>query len=185
MDRFETIPGIDSIGWVSSRPLAEFDGFSNFVIDGKENSGPDELPSTTVTTGTQGAFDVLQIPLVRGRGLAPTDNAGGLPIALVNEDMVERYWDGEDPIGGRVRIGGYQSEAPWLTVVGVIGNIYSGNPEQPSFPQMIVPLRQNVTPNLGLLVRPVDGGDPLALVADIRREVAAVDADQPLGDVSA
>jgi len=94
---------------------------------------------------------------------------------------VERYWNGETPIGRRLRFGGIDSTEPWLTVVGVVGNLFTGNPDAPSFPQAIIPMHQNPRQGMGFVARPT--GDPLALVPALRQQVWAVDPDQPLGDV--
>ncbi len=181
MERVDALPGIESAGWLSARPIQEQDGTQAFLVEGGDIPEVDQLPFATVSTATQGALDVLELSVVRGRGFEPADTLDSLPIVLVNEDMVERYWNGETPIGRRLRFGGIDSTEPWLTVVGVVGNLFTGNPDAPSFPQAIVPMHQNPRRGMGFVARPT--GDPLALVPALRQQVWAVDPDQPLGDV--
>ena len=181
MERVDALPGIESAGWLSARPIQEQDGTQAFLVEGGDIPEVDQLPFATVSTATQGALDVLELSVVRGRGFEPADTLDSLPIVLVNEDMVERYWNGETPIGRRLRFGGIDSTEPWLTVVGVVGNLFTGNPDNPTFPQAIIPMHQNPRQGMGFVARPT--GDPLALVPALRQQVWAVDPDQPLGDV--
>lgn len=181
MDRVEALPGIEAAGWVSSRPLAEFDGNLTFVIEGAELPEAGNLPFSNVNVASPGAFDVLGIPVMRGRGFGPADNADSFPVALVNEDMVERYFDGEPPMGRRIKLGDLESPEPWLQIVGVVGNAFSGDPDNPSFPQMFVPMAQEPRRGMGLVLRP--SGEPLAAVPSVREQVWSIDPDQPLGDV--
>ena len=181
MERIEVLPEIEAAGWISSRPFTEFDGNQPFLVDGADIPEAQDLPFASLSIGTQGALDVVALSLVRGRGFEASDTLDSLPIVLVNEDMVERYWSGEAPLGQRIRFGGLDSTEPWLTVVGVIGNVFSGNPDNPTFPQAYAPLHQNPRRALGFVARPA--GDPLAVVPTLRQQVRAVDPDQPLGDI--
>jgi len=181
LEQIEALPGIEAAGWVSSRPLADGTPSRPFLVEGEEVPEAQDLPFTSVNVVTQSALDVLGLPVVRGRGFDSIDSADGLPVILVNEDMVERYWNGESPLGRRLRLGGLDSTEPWVTVVGVVGNVFSGNPDSPAFPMAVLPLRQNPRRGLALVARSTD--DPLAVVPAVRRQVWAVDADQPLGDV--
>jgi putative ABC transport system permease protein len=181
LERVESLPEVEAAGLIASRPLAEGAGGDSFVIEDQPLPDAENLPFATVNIATQGAVDLLRLPVVRGRGFDDTDSADGMPVVLVNEDMVRRYWAGASPLGSRIRFGGLDSEEPWRTVVGVVGDMFSGDLENPSFPMALLPLRQNARRGLGLMVR--TGGEPAAVVSEIRRQVWAVDADQPLGDV--
>ncbi len=181
LERIDALPGVQAAGWVAARPIADGAGSRPFMIEGAELPDAEDLPFAAVNVGTQGALDVLGLPVVRGRGFDDTDGADGLPVILVNEDMVQRYWNGDSPLGRRVRLGGLDSPEPWLTVVGVVGNTFSGNPDSPTFPMAVLPLEQNPRRGLGLVIRPI--GEPLEIIPAVRREIWAIDADQPLGDV--
>jgi len=181
LERIEALPGVEAAAWMSSRPLAEGAPSRPFLIEGEEAPEAQNLPFTSVTVAGRGAFEVLGLPLVSGRGFDAADAFDGVPVILVNEDMVERYWNGDSPLGSRVRLGGLDSDEPWRTVVGVTGNTFSGNPDSPAFPMALLPLRQNPRRGLGLVAR--TAADPLSIVPAVRQQVWAIDADQPLGDV--
>ncbi len=77
--------------------------------------------STTGSTSPRSIFETLRIPLKQGRRFQSTDSAGTPGVVLVNEQTAKNFWPGQNPIGKRLRAGG--DDAPWLTVVGVVGNI--------------------------------------------------------------
>jgi len=180
-ERIAALPEVEEVGLIQARPYAEGAAGRAFIIDGKPLPGPEDLPFARVDVANQEAFDLLHLPVMRGRGFDRTDSLDGLPVALVNEDMVQRYWDGEDPIGSRVRFGGLDSTEPWRTVVGVVGNVFSGDLQNPSFAMAVLPLQQNPRRSLGVLVR--TAGDPAAVAPAARQAVGEIDPDQPLGDV--
>ena len=68
---------------------------------------------------TDGYLEAMGERVIRGRGIEPTDTGDSQLVALVNEEMARRYWNGRDPIGGRLKIGG-DPKRPWVTVVGVV-----------------------------------------------------------------
>lgn len=104
---------------MESRPIAEGGAGRAILIENQPQPDAENLPFTTVDVVTQGAIDLLRLPLVRGRSFDATDNADGAAVMLVNEDMVQRYWNGASPLGDRIRLGGLASEEPWRTVVGI------------------------------------------------------------------
>jgi predicted permease len=181
LERIEALPGVAAAGWMESRPLAEDGSGRPFLIEGEPRPPAENLPFTLVNVVTQGALDLLRLPVVGGRGFDRTDAAGGLPAILVNEEMVRRYWNGNSPLASRIRLGGLESDEPWRTVVGVVGDMFTGDLDNPATPQAYLPLPQNPRRALGLMVRAA--GDPAGAAAAVRREVWQVDPDQPLGDV--
>lgn len=78
-------------------------------------------PGVSATAGP-GLFDVLETPLLRGRSFVPEDSAGGPPVAIVSQKLVDENFAGRDPIGRQIRYGfrGHLSE--WVTVVGVVAS---------------------------------------------------------------
>ena len=181
MDRVESLPAIESAAWVSSRPLAEGAPDQTFLIEGEPIPEPERIPRASSVVASPEAFEVLQLPVVRGRGFERADTEDAIAVVLVNQDMVERYWNGEAPIGQRIRLGGIDSTGPSLLLVGVVGNVFSGDPDNPTFPAMYLPMSQNPRQGMGLVARP--RGDPLAAAGTIREQVWAVDPNQPVGDI--
>ncbi len=97
--------------------------------------------------------------------------------------MAERYWPGEDPLDRRVKLAMDPADttAPWMTVVGVVGNVRPALSVPPQ-PAMHLPLSQIPWSSMSLVVRTA-AADPGRIVPAVRREVAALDSDLPLGNV--
>jgi ABC-type antimicrobial peptide transport system permease subunit len=94
--------------------------------------------------------------------------------------MARAVWANESPIGARIKFGEPESDAPWLTVVGVVGTPEDAqNNRTRNF--AYVPFAQQPDRQVRLMVRTRD--DPLAIVPSIRAEIAALQADLPLQDI--
>jgi putative ABC transport system permease protein len=125
-------------------------------------------------------FGAMGIPLLRGRMLEAGDTTTDAVGVLVNQQMADEVWPGEDPIGKRF---GFGTPPPWLTVVGVVGNARQWSAERPALNQLYFPYVSGWASN-GFLVVRVDG-DETALAQDVRRAVLSVDPTQPPSDIQA
>jgi putative ABC transport system permease protein len=67
-----------------------------------------------------GFFRAMEIPVLRGRDFRAGDSRDSLPVAIVNQAFADRYWTGLDPLGQRFKM---RPPDPWITVVGIVGNI--------------------------------------------------------------
>lgn len=114
LDRVREVPGVAAAGAGSMVPL----GFGGISSSGTEIEGytPASDENTTVrrSTVTEGYFETMGIPIVRGRSFERADAGGDRNVAIVNQAFADRYWPGLDPIGRRLRQG-----STWLTVVGI------------------------------------------------------------------
>ncbi len=96
------------------------------------------------------------------------------PVIIINETMARTYWPNQDPIGQRLRI----IASPWLTVVGVVGDVrHSGLNTRPN-PEMYLSHMQEPRGSMVVVAR--TSGDPLSLAAAVREQVKALDKDQPI-----
>jgi predicted permease len=127
-------------------------------------------------------FQAVGVPFREGRGFSGSDGIGAAPIAIINETMARRFWPGESPVGKRFRTGGPGSDAPWIEIVGVVGDMHRQGLESTPIPQVFRPYAQAPSRNMNLLVR---SGAPLAgLTSTIRTRIAAIDRSVPLYHVS-
>jgi predicted permease len=121
-------------------------------------------------------FDTMGIAIVRGRAIAADDGPGRPLVAVVNETMARRYWQGRDPVGATIRFG-----RGAVTVVGVARDgKYQSLTEAPRN-YLYLPLRQNYYPDLVLHV--ATDTDPALVLPSVRSAVHALDPDLPLFDV--
>jgi hypothetical protein len=65
----------------------------------------------------------MGIALVAGREFTEQDSAEAPGVAVINQSLARKYWPGQDPLGTRIKIGGFDSDEPWLTVVGVARDV--------------------------------------------------------------
>jgi putative ABC transport system permease protein len=107
------------------------------------------------------------------------DVDGKQPVVVVNETMVRRHFHGADPIGRRLRFPPFATNA--RVIVGVVGDNRMQGLESNIEPAVYVPFEQVPSGQFSLLIR--SGSDPAMLAAAVRREILAVDPDQPVSDV--
>ncbi len=155
----------------------------------------ESVPVVQYRQVTPGYFSTLGVPLVKGRFFTERDAGEAQPVALVNEEMVRRYFPGEEPLGKRMWMGPPENllppgalppgfRFPMLTVVGVVKDVkHLGLGQQPG-PEVYIPHLQGLQETQrGMFVAVRTDADPLSLAAALRREVAAIDRDQPVADV--
>jgi len=179
--RLEARPDVLSAGAVSVLPLSGNQHDVGFGIEGRMPE-PGHEPATDYRVATPGYFQTIGVPLVRGRLFSPSDDAGAPKVALVSEEMVRRYFADEDPIGRRLKIGGVRSEdAPWWTIVGVVGSVRDNRLDKAPDPEVYVPLAQRPPGSMTLVVR---SDRPLESLAEpLREAVWSLDPEQAVAQV--
>jgi putative ABC transport system permease protein len=123
-------------------------------------------------------FKAMGIPLLAGRFFDPSDDSGTVRVTLVNRAMAERFWPGQDPIGKRFKAKSMEwRDTPWLTVVGVVGDVRHWGLEQDVPVEHYVVYRQRPEFTLGMAVVVRARGDVSALFAAVRGRVRDIDPD--------
>ncbi len=130
-----------------------------------------------------GYFEMLQIPLLLGRAFDLRDRSDAEPVAIVNQALVREYFPQADPLGQRIRIGG--GDMPWLTVVGVVGNLkhseLMNEMKWVETPILYRPLTQEPRASIQIAARAAGGGTASAGRA-IQQAIAAADSGVPVND---
>ncbi|MFN2316458.1 MAG: FtsX-like permease family protein, partial [Gemmatimonadales bacterium] len=132
-----------------------------------------------------GFFTTFGTAVVQGRDFAVTDVAEGLPVAIVNEAFVARYFEGREPLGQRfAERTGRTTLGPWLTIVGVVPNLRMEgiDADRPDPWGYYVPLAQRDPYFVSMAVQ-VAGGDPLALANGVREIVRTLNPNLPIYNV--
>jgi putative ABC transport system permease protein len=183
LDAVAAAPGVDGVAMAMRGPLMP--AFNRGVwFDGRPAPRPGEIPTMSFQTISERYFGVMGIPIRRGRGIAATDDGGAIPVVVVNEAFVARYFRDEDPIGTRIGYGDPKSPRYWRTIVGVVADArdrLAAAPPATAF----APFRQDAEPwrNGSYIVR---SGLPATEVgAIVRRAVLTADPDQPVSRVHA
>ena len=152
LDQLRAVPGVQAASAMSALPLERpiiynQTEITNFI----GHLGP--LISIDYQRVMSGFFETTRIPIVQGRGFHSTDVASDGGVAIVNEALANTFWQGQNPIGQRLRPGG---TTPWLTVIGVARDVKQTGIDQPVRPEvyaLVDQIRSN-TPTSFLSVSP-------------------------------
>ena len=134
LGKIRNIPGVQSAGGATSLPLAVFPARSQFSIEGDATDGA--MPIAEQRQIMPGYLGTMGISVLRGRDFNERDNAASLPVALVNQTFVTRYFPGTDAIGHRIRLEQNGNENPWLTIVGVAKDVRQLPVTDPVLPEI-------------------------------------------------
>jgi putative ABC transport system permease protein len=176
----ESLPGVVSAGYTTWVPLTNDGGATGITLEGKPEPAPGNLLIPNVRIISKNYLSTLRTKLIEGRLFERGDSAGTLPVALVNQSMSKNYWPGENPIGKRFKIGTYRHNSPWITIVGIVGDMHQAGLDVPARAEMYLPYQQQdfgYEPEY-LAVRA--SGDPMALAEIVRQQIWSVDKEQPV-----
>ena len=175
--RIRSLPDVSAAGAAVTLPIGGDDFSASYTIDGHEVARGLE-PSAGYQVVTSGYFNAMRIPVLAGRDFNSGDVRDGAPVVLVNKTLAEREWPGADPVGRRMRMG---PDDPWMTVIGVVGDVRQGGPAVSPRPALYQPVSQRSFSFMAFVVR--THHDPARVVPFIRSAIAAADPLQPISDL--
>ncbi len=126
-------------------------------------------------------FDVMGMPIIRGRRFLDTDNERSPNVVIVNQAMAERFWPGEDPIGQTMTLISLGEKEQPREVVGLVGNTKHMSLSESPAPEYYIPQHQFSYLGMTLVVRTT--GEPSLLSAFVRSELGRLDPHLPLFNV--
>lgn len=181
LERVQALPGVEAVGIANAAPIITPGMRAGIVLEDKPDAPPGQPYLANNRVVSPDYFRTLGIPLFKGRLLSAQDNAQAPAAVLINQAMARRYWNDEDPVGKRFKLGARATNTPWLTVTGVVGDIRQAGLDNAPFPEFYTPFTQGharwAVPRV-LFVR--TAGDPLSLVAAVKDQIWAIDKDQPI-----
>jgi predicted permease len=177
--RIEALPGVAAAGFTNGVPLLMKGNMWQFVPERQSAAArAGEALSVNFRVASPRYLAALGLPLLRGRQLADTDVEGRPLVAVVNAALARRFWpDLADPVGQRLRNG----DGPWVTVVGVVGDMRQTNVDRPATPELYFSCDQQWENATQLAVR--TAADPRALAPALRHELAALEPGIPITDL--
>jgi predicted permease len=175
--RIRALPGVRGVGGTTTLPLATSPTLIRFTLEGEppESTSVNAAESPRITPGY---FAAMGIPLLRGRDFAETDDAKSPLAMVVNQTFVRKYFPDQNPIGQRIRQGSHRNPGDWHTIIGVVGDVRSEGLELEAKPQAYRSLYQVSLLNMTLVIR--TAGNASGVAEDVRREISAVDPNEPL-----
>ncbi len=183
LERVENLPGVSSVGAVSHLPLSGTYSSGTTRVDQSEALPDDQWEiEADRRTVSHDYFRAMGIQVVRGRSFTAADRPDAPLVAIVDERFVQRFWPNEDPIGRRIAIDFSSSGPTWREVVGVVAHPKHYNLSAEGREQVYVPYPQRPASQMFLAMR-TSSVDPASLAGAVRRQVWAVDPNQPVDDV--
>jgi predicted permease len=175
MDRAREVPGVRSAALNYSMPMSTDVRQETLVPEGYQfRTGKDRV-NVFSDTVSEGYFETMGVPIVRGRGFRSTDRAGSPPVIVVNENFARHYL-GADPVGKRVRL--KDAKGPFAEVVGVTVTGKHLSVFEPDMEFVYLPLRQHPLNRISLVVE--TNGDSAALAVPLRDMIHAIDPGMPV-----
>jgi len=181
VQRLAAQPGVQSAAAASQIPLGGNMDRYGFHPEGKIHANPELDASADRYCITPGFIATLRIPLLGGRDIAGTDTAQSPGVILVNQTTARSTWPGENAIGKRVKLGGLDN--PWMTVVGVVGDVHHAGLDAAPTMQFYVPHAQWPFPDSEMTFVVRTTGPPAVMAPAIRQALHALDASQPVSHV--
>jgi len=176
----ETVPRVESATLGTSVPYGNLGSTSRFSIEGRpEDAGELRLAQDQIISPHY--FSTMGVGLRDGRVFSERDGADSERVAIISQDLARRYWPNGTALGHKIKLGGANDKEPWLTVVGVVDSVRYNWFQTVPRPAIYRPYTQVGRPWTYVALR--TSGDPLALVAGVRHQIAALDAELPVFDV--
>ena len=180
-DRLRQVPGIAAVGGSTDLPL--MGGWDHaFTPEGYHPTPGTGLSLANHSVIYGDYLEVMGIPLLRGRYFTQHDTPSSTHVLIVSEALAKKYWPGEDALGKRLKWGPPESNDPWLTIVGIVGDVKQGPLDAETAMHTYEPYAQlGNAPSLRIAAR--TQGDPASVAADLRAAVWGLDRHLALGSV--
>ena len=181
LERLAALPGVRSAAAVTALPYSRHWSVLPVTVEGRAVT-PGQASSAQVQSVSADYFAAMFIPLRAGRLPGAADSADRPRVAVVSERMARQWWPaGKSPVGSRVRIGD-KGPRPWVTVVGVVGDIEHSVIDRDLTPAIYLPMTQAPEREMDIGIRAAV--DPGSLGPAVREAIRAVDPEQPVTNLN-
>ena len=180
--KLRALPGVAAAETAMNLPMTS-DRYARLML--QREGMPDDPGHPTIAhfaAVSPGFLGLLRVPVLEGRALAESDTLDRPKVAVVNREFVRRFYPGQDAVGRRVSLQQNPKAEDWTTIVGVVGDFRDEGADAAAAPQIFTPYVQNTSNGFYVLL--ATARDRAALAAEARREVAAIDPEQPIYDVT-
>lgn len=180
-ERLETLPGVTAAGGVTALPLSQMMAWGPITIEGRTAPEGEKFINADIRVVGGDYFRAMDIPLLKGRLFSQEQDTRTSPrVVVIDERMANQFWPGEDPIGKRIRTGGFDvtPDTPWMTIVGVVGGVKQDALDADS--RIAYYRFQGQTPSRAMNVVVRSATDPSGLAAAVTSRIRALDPDLPI-----
>jgi putative ABC transport system permease protein len=175
--RVSNLPGVETVGLITELPLSGQPNDIPFTVEGRPVATPNEAFGADFRRVNQNYFNALRIPLLRGRSFTEQEVRRRDKIVIVSQQLVETAFPTEDPVGKRLVIA-MGDDTPY-EIVGVVGDIRHGALQSPPTATMYFPTVATNFTNVVIRTKT----DPLSVAGSVRKEIYAIDPEQPIAAV--
>jgi predicted permease len=182
--RIEVLPGVQSVSATSVLPLSGSNMRVPFTIFGRPPLSSSEKPVTQYRMTGPDYFRTMDIPMRSGRDFTDRDTRQSQPVAIINETLARRYWQGESPIGAHVMIDDNNKGPREVEIIGVVGDVRHLGLHLDPAPETYVHISQIPEENVSFLTNNMNwvvrtSVEPLTQVGAVRREIQSVNGSVP------
>jgi len=181
LERLRGLPGVQSAGTSSDVPPQNVWDVDVFEVEGRPVPPDQNRPLAERILLSTDYFRTMGIPLLNGRDFERSDDADAPTIAIINQTLAQRYFPGGGAVGGRIHFGAFGSEVPWITIVGVVGDVKNNGLDAEGSLTIYEPYEQNPGASIALFLRSSSG--PEMLTAGVRDAVQAIDKQLPISNI--
>jgi len=180
-ERLSTLPGVTAAGGVTALPLSQMMAWGPITIEGRAAPEGEKFINADIRVVGGDYFRAMDISLLKGRVFSlELDTRTSLRVVVIDEHMANQFWPGEDPLGKRIRTGGFDvtPDTPWMTIIGVVSGVKQDALDADS--RIAYYRFQGQTPSraMNVVVRSVT--EPTGLAAAVTRQIRSLDPDLPI-----
>ncbi|HEY1946255.1 MAG TPA: ABC transporter permease [Bryobacteraceae bacterium] len=173
LERVKILPGIKAAAIVNNLPLSGISTSLSLNLPGPDG----QSQPTSARTVSPEYFAAMGIPFIAGRTFADSDRTGAPDVAIINEHMARQLFPNRNPLGEKLAAG---PNAPGPTVVGVVKDSSQTSYELPAIAEVYIPYQQFMFATFMSTIVVRTDGEPAALAAALKKQVWAVDPNQPV-----
>jgi predicted permease len=152
VEDLRTLPGVQHVTVSDSLPPSFWSDDDTFRIEGQPWS-EEAFPSTTLPTVSSDYFTTLGVPLIRGRFFTESDTPTSQPVTIISDQLARKYFGDRDPLGQKIGQSGPGNDVPFMTVVGVVGDVKYWGVDSTFKPAYYLPLPQNASGSNFVIIR--------------------------------
>jgi putative ABC transport system permease protein len=181
IEKISAIPGVIDVGAINTLPLDKGPTLG-FRVEGRPETTPDKWPGANYRNVTPNYFRAMHIPVLQGRAFTDHDNDSAPLAIIVNQELAERNFAGENAVGKRITFGAPEGTPPnWFEIVGVVGNARSLELREQAGSELYFSSLQDAFAAMSIVVR--SSVEPESLAGPLRQAVAEIDRSVPVSNV--
>ena len=182
LEKVSALPGVLDAGLINTLPLDK-GPTSAFRVEGRPVTTPDKWPGANYRVVTPNYFRAMSIPILQGRGYTDRDNDDAPLVIMINQEIANSVFPGENPVGKRITFGNTNRDGQprWFEIIGVVANVRSVELREEPESELYFSAYQDMWPRMSLVVR--SSVEPGSLGASVRNVVNEVDKTIPVSQV--